>query len=90
MLDEIQKEMLSYNNMISPPYFPKAIPLEVDGKWILVIATRTRQQRPYKSPEHVTGKKDKKYNYYIRYLTSSAKANPEQERKLIGLYPKRR
>ena len=33
MLDEIQKEMLSYNNMISPPYFPKAIPLEVDGKW---------------------------------------------------------
>lgn len=27
MLDEIQKEMLSYNNMISPPYFPKVIPL---------------------------------------------------------------
>lgn len=57
MLDEIQKEMLSYNNMISPPYFPKVIPLEVDGKWILVIVARTGQQRPYKSPEHVTGKK---------------------------------
>ena len=85
MLDEIQKEMLSYNNMISPPYFPKAIPLEVDGKWILVIVVRTGQQRPYKSPEHVTGKKDKKYNYYIRYLTSSVKANAEQERKLINM-----
>jgi len=43
MLDEIQKEMLSYNNMISPPYFPKVIPLEVDGKWILVIVARTGQ-----------------------------------------------
>ena len=85
MLDEIQKEMLSYNNMISPPYFPKAIPLEVDGKWILVIVVRTVQQRPYKSPEHVTGKKDKKYNYYIRYLTSSVKANAEQERELINM-----
>ena len=83
--DEIQKEMLSYNNMISPPYFPKVIPLEVDGKWILVIVARTGQQRPYKSPEHVTGKKDKKYNYYIRYQTSSVKANSEQERELINM-----
>ena len=41
MLDEIQKETLSYNNMIAPPYFPKAILLEVDGKWILVIVART-------------------------------------------------
>ena len=35
MLDEIQKEMISYNNMISPPYFPKVIPLEVDGILLL-------------------------------------------------------
>lgn len=85
LLDEIQKEMLSYNNMIAPPYFPKAIPLEVDGKWILVIVARTGQQRPYKSTDHVTGKKDKKYNYYIRYLTSSVRANSEQERELINM-----
>ena len=85
MLDEIQKDMISYNNMISPPYFPKAIPAEVDGKWILVIVARTGQQRPYKTPEYVTSKKDKKYNYYIRYLTSSVKANVEQERELINM-----
>lgn len=36
-----------------------------DGKWIFVIVIRTGQQRPYKSPEHVTSKKEKKYNYYI-------------------------
>ena len=29
--------------------------------------------------------KDKKYSYYIRYLTSSVKANPEQERELIQM-----
>lgn len=79
MLDSIQKDMLAYNNMISPPYFPQGIPVEVDGKWIFVIVARTGQQRPYKSPEHVTSKKDKKYNYYIRYQTSSVKANSEQE-----------
>ena len=37
MLDTIQKEMVGYNNMISPPYFPQGIPEEIDGKWIYVI-----------------------------------------------------
>lgn len=55
MLDSIQKDMLGYNNLISPPYFPQGIPAEVDGKWIFVIVVRTGQQRPYKSPEHVDG-----------------------------------
>lgn len=85
MLDSIQKEMVGYNNMISPPYFPQCIPTEADGKWIYVIVVRTGQQRPYKSPDYVTGKKAKKYNYYIRYLTSSVKANQEQERELINM-----
>lgn len=66
-LDRIQKDMLGYNNLISPPYFPQAVPLEVDGKMILVIVARTGTQRPYKSPDYVTGKKDKKYFYHIRY-----------------------
>ena len=85
MLDSIQKDMLGYNNLISPPYFPQGIPAEVDGKWIFVIVVRTGQQRPYKSPEHVTSKKGKKYNYYIRYQTSSVKANSEQGRELINM-----
>ena len=34
MLDTIQKEMIGYNNMISPPYFPQGIPAEEDAKWI--------------------------------------------------------
>ena len=85
MLDSIQKDMLGYNNLISPPYFPQGIPMEVDEKWVFIIVVRTGQQRPYKSPEHVTSKKEKKYNYYIRYQTSSVKANSEQERELINM-----
>ena len=85
MLDEIQKEMVGYNNTISPPYFPKVVHTEIDGKWILVIVVRAGQQRPYKAPEHVTSKKEKKYHYYIRYLTSSVRANSEQERELINM-----
>lgn len=52
--------MECYNNMISPPYFPQGIPVEVDEKWIFVIVVRTGQQRPYKSPEYVTSKREKK------------------------------
>lgn len=85
MLDKIEKEMLGYNNLLSPAYFPKVVPAWVDEQWILVIVARTGQQRPYKAPEYVTSKKDRKYNYYIRYLTSSVKANPEQERELINM-----
>lgn len=85
MLDSIQKDMVGYNNMISLPYFPQGIPVPVDGKWIFVIVARTGQQRPYKSPEYVTSKKEKRYSYYIRYQTSSVKANSEQERELINM-----
>lgn len=85
MLDKIQKEMLGYNNTMVPAYFPKVIVSEVDSKWILVIVARTGQQRPYKVPKYVTSKKDKKYSYYIRYLTNSVEANPEQERELINM-----
>lgn len=85
MLDKIQKEMLGYNNSIAPEYFPKVVPTQVDNKWILVIIVRTGKQRPYKVPEYVTSKKDKKYSYYIRYLTNSVKANSEQERELISM-----
>lgn len=84
-LDKIQKDMLGYNNLISPPYFPQAMPLEVDDKMVFVIVARTGLQRPYKSPYYVTSKKDKKYFYFIRYLSNSIRANVEQERELINM-----
>lgn len=84
-LDKIQKEILGFNNVMIPAYFPKVIIENVDGKNIIVLWVMTGVQRPYKVPDHVTAKKDKKYNYYIRYATSSVRANTEQERELINM-----
>lgn len=84
-LDTVQKEILGYNNAMIPAYFPRVIIEQVDGKNIIVLWVTPGVQRPYKAPEHVTAKKDKKYYYYIRYATSSVRANAEQERELINM-----
>lgn len=70
---------------IIPAYFPKVIIEEVDAKMIVVLWVTTEIQRPYKVPEHVTAKKEKKHYYYIRYASNSVHANPEQERELINM-----
>lgn len=57
----------------------------INGKYLLVIVVRTGQRRPYKVPEHITSNGERKYHYYIRYLTSTIKANDEQERELINM-----
>lgn len=84
-LDKIQKEILGYNNTMVPAYFPKVILEEVDQKFVMVLWVAAGVQRPYKVPEHVTAKRDKKHYYYIRYASSSVRANPEQERELVNM-----
>ena len=84
-LDKIQKEILGYNNNLIPAYFPKVVIEKVDKKYVLVLWVATGIQRPYKAPEHVTAKKDKKHYYYIRYASSSVRANFEQERELMNM-----
>ncbi len=84
-IDKIQKEILGYNNTIIPAYFPKVILEEVDKKTIMVLWVTTGIQRPYKVPEHVTARKEKKHYYYIRYASNSVRANPEQERELLNM-----
>ena len=84
-IDRIQKELLGYNNTIIPAYFPKVVIEKVDEKMIMVLWVTTGIQRPYKVPEHVTAKKEKKHYYYIRYASNSVHVNPEQERELINM-----
>jgi len=84
-LDQIQKQMLGYNNLLNPVYFPKTAVEEVDGRNVLVIWIPAGAGRPYKAPEYVTAKKNKKYSYYIRYGTCTVKANSEQEQELISM-----
>ena len=69
---------------MQPAYYPKTSIEDVDGKKILVIWVPGGTQRPYKVPDEVTAK-NKRFNYYIRYNSSSLIAKGEFERELIEL-----
>lgn len=83
-LDKIQKEALQYNNLIQPIYYPKFYIEEVDERKIVVIWAMSGQGRPYIVPENITNK-NKIYQYYIRYNTSSIIAKGDFETELISL-----
>ncbi|WP_455639243.1 RNA-binding domain-containing protein [Parabacteroides sp.] len=83
-LDKIQREILQFNNLMQPVYFPKLFLEEVDGRTIAVIWAMAGQGRPYKCPENITHK-NKVYQYYIRYGSNSIVAKGEMETELISL-----
>ncbi len=83
-LDNIQREMVSFNNLINPAHHPKISVEEVQGKKILVIWAFAGDNRPYEVPDEIKAK-EKKYNYYIRYGSSSVKVNKSQKEELISL-----
>ena len=83
-IEPIEKEMIGYNNLLQPAYYPKTSIEDVDGKKILVIWVPGGTYRPYKVPDEVTAR-NKRFNYYIRYNSSSLIAKGEFERELIEL-----
>ena len=83
-IEHIEKEMVGYNNLMRPFYQPRLYVESVDGKNILVIKVSPGERRPYKVPDQITAKQ-KTYNYYIRYNSSSIVPKDEYERELINL-----
>ena len=83
-IEPIEKEMVGFNNLIRPYYQPRLYVEEVDGNTILVIKVSPGERRPYKVPDQITAKQ-KTYNYYIRYNSSSIVPKDEYERELINL-----
>ncbi len=83
-LDRIQREMVGFNKLMSPEYFPKVSIEDVDNQKIIVMWIPGGSNRPYRVPDDVKAK-EKHYNYYIRYNSSSIVPNPEQELELINL-----
>ena len=71
--DKIQKEMVAYNNMISPYYMPRTSFEQVDGVDVFVIWVPAGLNRPYAVPANVTSK-TKKMTYYVRSGSSSVVA----------------
>lgn len=83
-LDKIQREMLQFNSMIEPNYFPRISVEEIDGTNILVIWVPSGCNRPYSVPSDVNAKL-KKPTFYIRYGTSSVEAKGEELERLRDL-----
>ena len=84
LIEPIEKEMVGFNNLITPYYQPRLYIEEVDEKNILVIKVSPGERRPYKVPDQITAKQ-KNFNYYIRYNSSSIVPKGEYERELMDL-----
>lgn len=83
-IEPIGKDMLGYNNLINPVYHPKTSVEEIDGKTVFVIWCPAGMERPYEVPDDVTVK-DKKYNYRVRYNSSSIVPKGEMKTELLEL-----
>ena len=83
-IEPIEKDMIGFNNLMQPAYFPLVSIEDIDNKKVLVIWIPGGTNRPYKVPDEITAKQ-KRYNYYIRYNSSSiiAKGGPCQHASLI-------
>ena len=83
-IEPIEKAMVGFNNLIMPYYQPRVFFEQVDGKTVMVIWVTAGERRPYKVPDQVTSK-EKKYNYYIRYNSSSIVAKGDYLAELMNM-----
>jgi ATP-dependent DNA helicase RecG len=85
-IDAIQKELLNLgHSAIQPPYHPRTVPYEVDGKTILIIWVPGGETRPYKARVSLSEKRGTEWAYYIRKQSSTVRAKGADEQELIGL-----
>jgi ATP-dependent DNA helicase RecG len=83
-LDHIQRELLSYCNLIQPPYFPALSVERFEGRALLVLWAPGGLTRPYKVPRAVTAR-HKDNHYYIRRYGCTVEASGDEERELVSL-----
>jgi len=85
-LDTIQKKIHELCHKIVPAYFPIVEPYIIDGKHILVVWVPGGENRPYKTNKTLANNTQKVY--YVRRLSSTAKANIQEEQQLLQLTAK--
>lgn len=87
-MDAVQHDLLNKCNLIEPRYIPIIEPCQIDGKEILVLWAPGGEDRPYKCPEKIYGKKGREKSpkaYFIRKGARTLKANSREERELIAM-----
>lgn len=84
-IDRINKELVNKCSLIEPHYLPVAESVVVDGKDIIVIWIPGGDLRPYKCPVAFPTEKARHWEkaYYIRKMSSTIKAGPQEERELV-------
>ncbi|MHB8266503.1 MAG: AlbA family DNA-binding domain-containing protein, partial [Acidithiobacillus ferrivorans] len=84
-IDAIQKELLNLGfNAIAPYYHPIAVPVEIEGRHVLVLWALGGPTRPYKAKISL-GKESRDYAYYIRKNSSTIRAKGADETELMSL-----
>ena len=85
-LDTIQKKLHELCHKIIPTYTPVVAPYEIEGKHILVVWVPGGETRPYKASRSLAKGAEKLY--YVRRMSSTAKANEQEEQQLMQLAAK--
>ncbi|HFU75930.1 MAG TPA: AAA family ATPase, partial [Arcobacter sp.] len=85
-LDKIQQELHQLCHKITPSYFPVVEPYEIQGKHILVVWVPGGDNRPYKAAKNL--RKGAEKLYYVRRMSSTVRANEQEEQQLIQLTAK--
>ena len=86
-IDKMQKDILNLGHKIIPRYHPIVAPYIVDDKHVLVLWALGGENRPYKAPVSLS-KNNKDYGYYIRKMSSTVRASPDEEVELLNLSAK--
>ena len=84
-IDVIQKELLNLGfSAIAPYYHPLAVPVEIEGRHVLVLWALGGSTRPYKARVSLS-KENKESAYYIRKGSSTIRAKGSDETELMSL-----
>ena len=88
---KIEKELQRISNLISPRYVPLISVDEYRGNRLVVIRAPRGESRPYKCPIGIgkSGSQGERA-YYIRHLSSTVRANMEEEINQYGGQTNRR
>ncbi|MEA3418475.1 MAG: putative DNA binding domain-containing protein [Campylobacterota bacterium] len=85
-LDKMQQDLHQLCHKIVPAYTPVVAPYEIEGKHILVVWVPGGETRPYKAARNLSKGAEKLY--YVRRMSSTAKANEQEEQQLMRLAAK--
>lgn len=84
-IDAIQKELLNLGySALQPYYHPIAVPVEIEGRTVLVLWALGGQTRPYKVRLSLNAD-NREYGYFIRKGSSTVRARGADEAELLSL-----